>query len=433
MKHKVILVASKKMDANKKPDRNEGGLIRMPAKTRKAINFNDDVLTVSKKDEHVSLKVFQAFSADIKDIKDSGKYTQEELCRIAFVTSDTFRKLTGKTKGVENVWLSDDIESTVLGADPEFLLFDGDGNVVRANSIGTLEYYGAMGYDGAMAEIRPKPSDDPEQLVKNMHSIFAKYAHQVLDNYIACCACYHKDNVRDYPVGGHIHIGNPRQLLKVPFNKRINLLKVLNKILDEFLAIPMIKLDGKIGAIRRTKCQMAPNNGYGYFGEYRTSGSGNNRRLENRTLSGMWLLNPAIAKAVVGCAKVIVDEVFNKVYEHSLSEDYFGCDLIESAGQRIWREGFTGWKDIQLCKDMHCTRSSTKIVKALTASDPSMISKPFMKDWKRAMRSFDGYAKYRDYVDAFHSIMLLSRKELKKWPTELKTNWIQGKKFIVDI
>jgi hypothetical protein len=195
----------------------------------------------------------------------------------------------------------------------------------------------------------------------------------------------------------------------------------------------MIKLDGKMGAIRRTQCQMAPNNGYGYFGEYRTSGSGNNRRLENRTLSGMWLLNPAIAKAVIGCAKVIVDEAFNRVYEKGLSEDYFGCDLIEKAGTQIWQKGFNGWKEVPLCKDLHATRSSTKIVNALTASDPSMISKPFMKQWKRAMRTFDGYTKYRDYVDAFHHIMLLSRKELKQWPTELKTNWIEGKKFIVDI
>ena len=433
MKQEVILVVSERMDANKKPDRNEGALIRMPAKTRKNLNFRDNTLTVGKGEKSRNLRVFKAFSDDIKKLKSSGKYTAEDLKRVAFVTSDTFRRLTGKTKGIDNVWLSDDIESTVLGADPEFLLFNENGEIVRANSTGLLEYFGEMGYDGAMAEIRPKPSDDPAKLVDNMKKIFAKY-NKVLDSYVAKAMCYHKDNVRDYPVGGHIHVGNPRQLLNIPFEKRVFLLYVLNKILDELLAVPMIKLDGKVGSDRRTKCQMAPNNGYGYFGEYRTdSGSGNNRRLENRTLSGMWLLHPSVAKAVIGCAKVIVDEVYNQVYDHKLEDDYFGYEIIRAAGREIWTPSFKEWKNIPLCKDMKCTRNSKTIINALNKSDPKMITESFMKNWMSAMKSFNAYKKYSDYVEAFHDIMLLSRQDLNKWPKEIKKNWVEDSEFIVHL
>ena len=435
MKHEVILVTSEKMDTNKKPDRHEKDLIRMPSKTRKTLGFTDDVLTVGKDGgEPITLKIFKAFSDDIKKLRASKKYSEEELSRVAFVTTATFRKITGKAKGIDNVWISDNIESTVLGADPEFLLFNDDGEIVRANTIGVLDYYGAMGYDGAMAEIRPKPSGDPNTLVKNMRKIFERYDEKVLQKYIGRCACYHKDNIRDYPVGGHIHVGNPRQLLKININKRVYLLMALNKILDELLAIPMIKLDGKIGSTRRTNCQMAPNRGYGYFGEYRTdSGSGNNRRLENRTLSGMWLLHPSVALAVIGCAKVIVDEVYTRVYDSGLSDNYFGYNILREAGNAIWREGFNRWKDIPICRDMKCVKGSTHLIRMLSDSNPATVTKPFMQRWKRTMKSFAGYDQYRDYVEAFHDIMLLSRKELKKWPTELRTNWLEDKKFIVNL
>lgn len=435
MKHKVILVVSEAMDGNKKADRNEHSLVRMPAKTRESLNLKDKTLSVGKDDKQcdIHLNVFHAFSKDIKRLKASGKYSPEDLKKIAFVTSRTFKRITGKNAGVDNIWLSDDIESTVLGADPEFLLFNDDGEVVRANATGSLEYYGEMGYDGAMAEIRPKPSSNPDQLVANMRRIFKKYS-KIMDSYIAKTACYHKDNVRDYPVGGHIHVGNPRQLLAIPFNKRKFLLLVLNKILDELIAVPMIKLDGKIGSLRRTKCQMAPNNGYGYFGEYRTdSGAGNNRRLENRTLSGMWLLNPSVAKAVIGCAKVIVDEVYNQVYYHNLSENYFGHDIIQTAGRDIWTSSFKEWKNIPLCKDLHCTRNSATIITALNNSDPNMITKPFMARWKNAMKKLSTYEKYRDYVEAFHDMMLISRHDLKRWPTSIKENWLEDKHFIINI
>jgi hypothetical protein len=178
---------------------------------------------------------------------------------------------------------------------------------------------------------------------------------------------------------------------------------------------------------------MAPNNGYGYFGEYRTdSGAGNNRRLENRTLSGMWLLHPEVAKAVIGSAKVIVDEVYTQVYEHKLEDNYFGYSIIREAGKEIWTTSFKEWKNIQLCKDMKCTRDSKTIIHALNNSDPSMISKTFMANWKKAMQKFNSYKKYSDHVDAFHDIMLLSRAELRKWPTSIRENWLDDKKFIIN-
>jgi len=438
MKHNVILVASKKMDSNKKPGRQEGKLIRLPSRTRENLNIEDDVLTVWKHDDKkpLHLRTFHAFSEDIKAVKKSKNYSDGDLGKIAFVTTETFNRIIGNSvNGIDNTWISNDIESTVLGADPEFLLFDSDGNVVRANVEGTLSYYGAMGYDGAMAEIRPSPSDDPETLVKNMRRIFsdAKY-RKVLDSYLCRCACYHKDNTRDYPVGGHIHVGNPRQILDINLATRIFLFRTLNKIMDELLAIPLIKLDGEEGSIRRTKCKMAPRNGYGYFGEYRCdSGQGNNKRLENRTLSGMWLLHPSVAKAVFGCAKIIVDEVYNRVYDKKLDKDYFSSADLRAAGEAVWGSNFNGWKDIPLCNDMGCVRSSAQMIKMLSESKPNTVTRSMMAKWRATMKKFSGYEKYRDHVEALRDIVLLPRKTIAKWSRNIKTNWVENKRFIVDI
>lgn len=446
-RQKLILVASKSMDDNKKTNRDEHTLIRMSSTVRSNMDFGEDSVelcpagasTENQIARTKTLTIFKAFSADIKKAKtmvDKGDLDISELKRVGFVTTKTLNSIngaSGRNKN-KNIWVSDSIDNTVLGSDPEFLLFDRDTSaVIRAN--GVLSRTGALGSDGAMAEIRPRPATTTETLVNNIKKVFsADKAVKYIDKYKWLAACYHKDDTRDYPVGGHIHIGSPAKIAKLDTKTKHAFFIVMNKILDELLAIPLIKLDGKEeGCLRRTQCQMCTTGfgGYGFFGEMRTP----NGRLEHRTLSGMWLTHPSVAKAVFGTAKAIVDEIFKLVLHKKFNANYM-CLYPKSSDGRLahmWIKGFDGWKNVQLAKDMKCTLSSTKMINTLNDSNPTMINATYLEKWLSTMKGFSTYKNNSKYILGLYEILKISSRELCNWDKEIQNNWLGNKKFMVDL
>jgi len=447
-RQKLILIASESMDDNKKPDRDEDTLIRMSSVTRKNMGFSEDSVEVcpagATAENQIArakmLSIFKAFRADLNQAKamvEKGDLTKAELKRVGFVTSKTLNNINGALgkKHNKNIWVADSIENTVLGADPEFLLFNKENNnIIRANSI--LSKTGALGSDGAMAEIRPKPATTTEALIINMKKILSDDAAvKHIDKYKWAAACYHKDANRDYPVGGHIHIGTPIKIARLDGKTKEAFFRVLNKVIDELLAIPLIKLDGKSeGNQRRTKCAMCTtgNGGYGFFGEMRVP----NGRLEHRTLSGMWLTHPSIAKAVFGTAKAIVDEVFKLVADKNFDKNYMclfrnGDDTTKIG--KMWQKGFKEWGNLGLTKDTQCLRSSDEMIKILNESDPSIINAAYLKKWLSTMKGFSTYNNNSKYILGLHEILKISAGELQNYDRELQKNWLENKKFMVDL
>ena len=176
-KKKLILVPSRSMDNNRKEERNESSLIRMAAKARDFMDFEEDKVEVwtvagSERQTAVLLDIFQAFSNDVKKVKDlvrKGEFKPGDLNRIGFVTTKMYNRITGGDSDT-NIWVSTGVHDTVLGADPEFLLFNSAGDVVHANNV--MQKNGIIGCDGAMAEVRPLPSSTPEGLVANIKKAF---------------------------------------------------------------------------------------------------------------------------------------------------------------------------------------------------------------------------------------------------------------------
>lgn len=440
----VILVASKRMDENKKGDRIEGNLIRLSANARRTLGFIDGNVQLFSKAvgniEPITLNIFHAFTADIKDLKKSGEYSTDDLKRICFVTTDNFRRLCtdGDNK---DVWVSQGVEDTVVGTDPEFLLFDKDGQkIIHANNT-RLNYTGLLGYDGAMAEIRPAPASCIEELVNNMTNIFAdERLTAAIKDLKWTSGCYFKNNQRDFPIGGHIHIGNPAKIAAFTEQKRICLFVVMNKILDELLAIPMTKLDGPLGKTRRTGTRMARYGGYGFFGEWRMC----NGRLEHRTLSGMWLTNPSLAKAVLGTAKAITDEIFKLVEESNYNYNYI-CPIsvreqIKKSSpnsltnnESVWKSNFDQWESIPLSRDLQCVKSSEEMRRILNESKAASINKPFLDKWLRTMKSLSTYKKYQKYIDGLYEILLVPVKEMSAIDNNIQKNWLEGNQFPVNL
>ncbi|MEA3296161.1 MAG: hypothetical protein U9Q27_03435 [Patescibacteria group bacterium] len=422
------------MDANKKTGRNENGLIRISALTRNFMAFNKDFVeiwpqntdTAKRMDCAVYLKIFKVFSSDIKKLQ-SYNITENELKRVGFVTTNTFQKITGSKVNVHianNVWIADDIHDTVIGADPEFLLFDHDGKIIKANRI--MGRQGKLGCDGAMAEIRPDPAITPAGLIKNIYKIFTtKDLIEPIKNLDWVAGCYFKDPDRDYPIGGHIHIGNPIQIAKMEPIKREHFFKVFNKIMDELLAIPMIKLDGmQLGLSRRSKCSVGK---YGYYGEWRIC----NGRLEHRTLSGLWLAHPILAECVFGTAKTIIDEIFRNVANKKFDFSYMLPSVFYNIN--LFLTDFNNWDKIPLAADMGCTKSSETMEKILNNSQDKIIDKNFLKKWYNHLLTFHSSKFYKKYIDGLYEILSTKNKHFKEFNKNIKINWLENKKFIIEI
>jgi len=450
---KLILLASDRMDNNKKPGRNEDTLIRMSAAARKFMNFGDkaveiyptNIAAANKGTRAQVLNIFHAFKPDVTDLKrmvSKGELTPEEIARVGFVTTKTFNRINGtnrKPKFNKNVWIADKISKTVIGSDPEFLLFHPDEDRV-INATNVLSHTGKVANDGAMAELRPDPSVKPEDHVKNITKLLrGDKAIKNIEPYRWIAACYHRDKYRDYPVGGHIHIGTPSEIASLNEKTKEAFFIVMNKIMDELLAIPLTKLDGADnGHRRRANCQVCPtgHHGYGFFGEMRMP----HGRLEHRTLSGMWLVHPSVAKAVLGTARAIIDEVFKLVSNKDFNSKYmclYAKDGESGKNYRIikhmFKRNFDGWKNVPLAQDVGCTTSSNRMIDILNSSNPSYVNAAYLKKWLSKMKGFSTYKKNSKYIRGLYEILKISTKNFNSYDRNMKRNWLSNRKFMVDL
>lgn len=437
MRKKLILVVSERMDTNKKGDRNENSLVRMSSITREYMGFHDDHVELwpvgstgeERLTKSLSLKIFHAFNNDIKKLKRdirSGQITNEGYKRVGFVTTRTFNRICGDNKTQsDNIWISDDIYDTVMGADPEFLLFNDRGKVVHAWNV--LPHIGEIGSDGAMAEVRPHPEVSINKLVKNMEKIFRDNVDRdEIKNYKLVATCYHENDERGYPVGGHIHIGNPIQLVKKSNAVKNGFYKVTNKIIDEYLTVPLIKLDGPKGAKRRSKDKL--HSGFGHFGDFRTD----HGRLEHRSLSGIWLLHPSVSRAVLGTTKAITDEVLRLISDHQFKEEYI-LPGNKFGNTNLYDPGFDSWDEIPLAVDMNCTRSSRWMAEVLKKSDEGVINGAYVAKLHKKLKHLSTYEDNRKYIDGLCEILRLNYREISKWDTNIRNNWLTDKRFIVNV
>lgn len=180
-----------------------------------------------------------------------------------------------------------------LGADPEMILTDHQGNLLhghwtctRFDPAGRNKFGQDTG--GRTLELRPTPSPDPRQVVTRLKNIM-KYAcrkHPDLLNYKATAG-----SMAGYPLGGHIHLG-------IPYEHR-KYISELVQALDYFLAIPLFLLE--------KPAEMRERGGYHNFGAY----NGKDFGVEYRTPSS-WLVSKGVALGTMCVAKIVGQEFVNR-------------------------------------------------------------------------------------------------------------------------
>jgi len=438
MKKQLILVPSKKMDSNRKKDRYEDKLIRIGSSARKSLGLNDEKVvelwpSTSTKDRinrSKTLNIFKAYSADLKKLKNDG-LSIDEYQRVGFVTTKIFEYICGSGADSEkDIWISQSIDDTVIGGDPEFILINSNGSVQYAGNVDSFGCVGKLASDGPLAEIRPDPAITAKDFVDDIQQILRTHPRRenIKDyEWMATCCWLGKghdygNHVRNtWPVGGHIHIGTPVQIATHSQNDRefqTGFYIALTKILDELLAIPVMKLDNRKECIkRRTQ--------YGAYGSHRTD----HGRLEYRTLSGMWMAHPKLALIVLGTAKAIIDSFFQLVEAKNFNKEFLvgGRNPLEVD---FFDTHFNGWNQIEIMKAMGATKPSKEMFDILNQYNIK-YTKEYIKKLQKTLRKLPTYPNYSDYIDGLIELISLPYQKLRKIDCNLKNTWVADKEFIM--
>ncbi len=444
MKKGLILVISDKMDSNRKSDRHEDKLIRIGESARENLGLTNDKSvelwpegsSTDRINRSKLLKIFKAYSSDLKKLKQPHMGGDEYL-RVGFVTTKTFNYICGNQKSKKSqkdIWISDTIEDTVLGADPEFVLMAPDNSIQYAGHVVGFSFEGELGSDGPWAEIRPEPTIDVTDFVHNIRKIFKSHPKtEAIKQYDWMSGCFYNnkdsryDENKNWPIGGHIHIGIPAMLYKLleeEDNYKGSTYACLAKTVDEYITIPMMRIENVDKSVKRRR-------EYGKFGDFKSDHPG---RIECRTLSGEWMTHPELTKAVIGSVKAVSRSFFKILEENGFEKDIIVNKKMQSQGYRaLFSTGSSNsnaWKDIKAMQAMKTIRSSKEMSNILQKGQIKFDQNYFNK-LKAMFKSLSTYNDHSEYIDRFLDIVKLSKSDLNKIDHNLKHTWIGDKKFVV--
>jgi len=206
-----------------------------------------------------------------------------------------------------------------IGADPEFaFLLDGEIQTADDYVRGVRTNFGVDGC-GAIAELRPQPSYNPLEVVKNIQialaSGYQKFPKIRKFEWRAGGCFYSKDHGEDFPLGGHIHFGrfDLRKYIEREdrYDDDIEQPDKLIDVLDDYLAQTIILLEDVEGACKRRQCN------YGLLAGARPNSHG----FEYRTLSS-WVGSPYVSAGVLCLAQAIAHGYFKKEIKPLDDRDY---------------------------------------------------------------------------------------------------------------
>jgi len=224
-----------------------------------------------------------------------------------------------------------------LGADPEFVLKNLNGDLVLASKY--LPRKGIVGCDDIwtnsdrtqlpLAEIRPRPANDPRKLAINLYKGLILANRKINNRQLQWLAGAMP--IEGFPLGGHIHFSN------------IWLNSFLLRALDNYLTLIITLFEDEKGISRRPK--------YGFLGDYREQFHGG---FEYRTLPS-WIVSPTVTKGVFALSKLIAENytyLYNNPLENlEIQRAYYHGDKekLKPVVKDLWVE-LKQLKDYELYK-----------------------------------------------------------------------------------
>lgn len=279
----------------------EDRLIRIPKGLRGKLGYKTGLFLSlkSKLGNPIVLQIMPAFKADADADMES-----------AWVSNETIKILD-----VQNMPTLKPAEDILIGCDPEFFLVDYD--VKRMITASHFFYrWGELGSDLGLAELRPRPSSNIDQLTDNIRVLIAKadtvlksrtvFANRNLKMVAASC---YGDQIGGYATAGfHVHFGLPENILNKS-EQSYNLLVRMTWILDYYVGVLSVLPEREIDAIRRTMGRSQ----YGKPSDFRSDG----HTLEYRVPGGHLLRHPVLTKALLSLSKVVMKDMMTRFSAYS--------------------------------------------------------------------------------------------------------------------
>lgn len=287
--------SSFRMSKDKSPLGNiEDRLIRIPKALREQLGI-DTGLFLRLKSKTGSIIPLQVTSAYADDVEVDPNY--------AYVSDITYAEI-----GFDAIKRLDPADDILLGCDPEFFIVDSmSGHNISASHF--FPFYGAVGSDAGLAELRPRPNTDVENLTKNMEELMSQaYKH------LASRILYRKRPIKmiaasmhdNAAAGFHVHFGLPNFLLNSNIPKVYNLLLKMVYVLDYYIGIPSILPEGEEDCRRRSQRFSQ----YGKAGDFRTD---NKVTMEYRVPGGHLLRHPTLTLGLLALSRIVMKDLLSRL------------------------------------------------------------------------------------------------------------------------
>jgi len=452
MKEEIVLVESAQM-----AQRKENSFARIPKRARTSLGPGAKTLELygersSDRDKcSKALEIRQAFKADLQlatKLQKDGVISSNDRKRLVFVSSATFRTVAKKKlgSGVALAHLADTVEDILIGTDPEFALVESSGEFIYANQAFGHKYLSEqLGADdfGLQVELRPPPTLDHRDLVKSMQYILNNDPKiDKISNYKWLATSFDDAGSTYVGFGGHIHIGNTRILEVKDLSHAYYV--VATRLLDELVAIPHSRIEGEGGIRRRNKSR------FGHCGDFRNDLKP--QRLEWRTIGADWIAHPELAKAVLGTAKAIVEDLCTRIVRNGYSLDYlippkyrkgfFAGYVNKNSEARVhfrkdlnkhharmqeiyWEADEVNWQEFPAIDDLGLSKSSKVIESTLWKGDTTPA---VAEGLGKVLRKLSTYGRYKDEIERFIDVCTRNKRTLEtKLRRDLRETWIEGK------
>lgn len=228
--------------------------------------------------------------------------------------------------------------SVVLGADPEFIMVNPQGNLIIASKYFPIRgkvgcdaiWYGNNRSQKPIIELRPDPTPDPSRLAVRIYQCLLQAAKRVQG--LQCKWLAGGLPYEGFPIGGHIHFSG----IDVSFP--------MLRALDNYVSLPLIVCEDEKGRKRRPK--------YGFLGDYRLQEYGG---FEYRTPPS-WLVSPTLTRGVLALAKLVVTN-FEQLKHNPLSKQEIQTAYYRGNKSILKEWIYPLWQDLKRLNDYQRYRS----------------------------------------------------------------------------
>lgn len=237
--------------------------------------------------------------------------------------------------------------------------------------------WGDIGSDGGLIELRPSPSHNIPELIRNIKNML----QNIYDK--AYLFEINPLSKHRWPLGGHVHLELPAGK-DYTFGDQLpnNLINAMTTFM-----IPIILTQTQKGMQHRNQT------GYGKIGDYRCERKGHNRHtLELRAPSAEWITTPKIAEAVFSYLAVIFYEF---IHNSKSLKDH---------------------EDIFLKKQEH------PLVNQLTSKPEIALTRIVHREIKRKVKKFKLYKPFKSLINYLFNYKLIL-KDKQKANYDIAVGW----------